>query len=88
MIISGMLVNGEQLAVVSVYQTPLREVLPTPLREVLIACYVGTGCDYLSKRGAKLAALGAFPEQYLKDFENCLWTINKSQERRVVSQGS
>ena len=42
--------------------------IPKPLREVLLACYIGTGCDYLSKVGTKLGALSAFPEKFLKKF--------------------
>ena len=42
--------------------------LPKPLREVLLACYVGTGCDYISKIGTKLRALSAFPEKFLQKF--------------------
>ena len=46
----------------------LHKRLLQPLREVLLACYIGTGCDYLSKLGTKLGALAAMPEMYLKDF--------------------
>ena len=43
--------------------------IPKPLiREVLLACYIGTGCDYLSKVGTKLSALSALPENFLKRF--------------------
>ena len=51
--------------------TPIHKIferLPKPLRKVLLASYIGTGCDYLSKIGTKLGCLAALPEQYLSKF--------------------
>ena len=41
----------------------LFERLPKSLRKVLLASYIGTGCDYLSKIGTKLGCLAALPEK-------------------------
>ena len=42
--------------------------MPKPLVAVLLATHIGTGCDYLSKIGTKLASLNAIPEMYLEGF--------------------
>ena len=42
--------------------------IPKALKDVLLSCYIGTGCDYLSKVGTKLGALRALPEKFLSHF--------------------
>ena len=39
--------------------------IPDPLRKVLLAAYIGTGCDYLSRIGIEH---GAIPEKFLHGF--------------------
>ena len=42
--------------------------IPKPLKDVLLPCYIGRGCDYLSKVGMKLGSLRALPEKFLSGF--------------------
>ena len=42
--------------------------MPQPLIEVLLAAYIGTGCDSLSRIGTKAASLNCIPEMYLSAF--------------------
>ena len=42
--------------------------IPDPLRKVLLAAYIGTGCDYLSRIGIKHGAFNAIPEKFLHGF--------------------
>ena len=39
-----------------------------PLQKLLLAAHIGTGCDYMSKIGAKLGAINAIPEKILMGF--------------------
>ena len=58
--------SGEKKRAVPIHN--LYQRIPKPLRRVILPCYIGTGCDYLSKIGTKLGAINAFPEKYLQDF--------------------
>ena len=42
--------------------------IPDPLRKVLLAAYIGTGCDYLSRIGIKHGAFNAIPRKFLHGF--------------------
>ena len=42
--------------------------IPDPLRKVLLAAYIGTGCDNLSRIGIKHGAFNAIPEKFLHGF--------------------
>ena len=46
----------------------LHKNMPLQLLEVLLASYIGTGCDILSKVGSKAGALNTIPEMYLMNF--------------------
>ena len=67
--------NKRKLPIHTLYQR-----IPKPLRNVLLACFVGTGCDYISKVGTKHGAIAAFPEKNLDQFG----TVNLN--RKIISQ--